>query len=158
MVINRVYPSHPLIGVGAVVLTSGKILLVKRASPPGKGKWSIPGGLVEVGEPLVRAVLRELYEETMVKGEVVGLVDVFEYIEFNSSGRAKYHYVILDFLVEPHNTDIKASSDVVDAGFYDLDYAISKLTLTKTTKRLLNKILSQGLKVIEHVDVLDYST
>ncbi len=152
--VSRIYPSHPLVGVGAVVLVGDNVLLVKRAAPPGKGKWSIPGGLVEVGEKLGDAVLRELYEETGVTGSVVGLIDVFEYIELDSNGNVRYHYILLDFLVKPNNMNVRASSDVLDARFYSIDYALRELELTKTTRRLLEKIKRHGVRVVSYFDIL----
>ena len=151
---SRIYPSYPLVGVGAVVLVGNKVLLVKRAAPPGKGKWSIPGGLVEVGEKLRDAVLRELHEETGITGNVVGLIDVFEYIELDNNSNVKYHYILLDFLVKPNSMNIRASSDVLDARFYSIEYALRELELTKTTRKLLEKIDKYGARIVDYFDIL----
>lgn len=136
----REYPEYPIVGVGAVVLVDDKVLLVKRAFPPSKGKWSIPGGVPKPGEPLVDAVLRELYEETNIKGRVIGLIDVEEYIERDVEGRVRYHYVLLDFLIEPLG-EIKprASTDALDARFWMISEAL-KLDLSISTRKLLSKI------------------
>lgn len=137
----REYPEYPIVGVGAVVLIDGRVLLVRRAYPPGKGKWSIPGGLPEVGERLRDAVLRELYEEAGVKGRVLGLIDVEEYIEYDEGGRVRYHYVLLDFLVEPMGrVEPKASTDALEARFWSIDRALKMLELTVSTRKLLLKI------------------
>ena len=139
--IPREYPDYPMVGVGAVVIVNGKILLVKRASPPGRGRWSIPGGVPEVGEKLKDAVLRELYEETGVRGRVLGLIDVEEYIEYDKEDKVRYHYVLLDFLVEPiGEVEPKASSDALEARFWSIEYALKSLELTISTRKLLAKI------------------
>ncbi|MGQ4892699.1 MAG: NUDIX hydrolase [Candidatus Njordarchaeia archaeon] len=137
---RRVYPEKPLIGVGAVVFNkSNEILLVKRGNPPGEDMWSIPGGLVEVGETLEHATLRELAEETGIKGKIVEPIDVFEVIVKDASGKVRYHYVIIDFLVEPVNERAVASDDAKDAGWFSIKEAL-KLRLTKPTKTLLEKL------------------
>lgn len=137
----REYPEYPIVGVGAVVIVDNKILLVRRASPPGKGKWSIPGGVPEVGEKLKDAVLRELYEETGVKGRVLGLIDVEEYIEYDKENKVRYHYVLLDFLVEPvDEAKPRASTDALEARFWNIDQALETLELTISTRKLLLKI------------------
>ena len=135
----REYPEYPIVGVGAVVLRDNKILLVKRGYPPGKGKWSIPGGVPEVGESLKDAVLRELYEETGIEGRVKGVVFVGEYIERDENGRVRYHYVLVDFLVEPVGGRLRASTDAVDVGFFELSEAL-KLELTSSTRKLVEKL------------------
>jgi len=138
---SREYPEYPIVGVGAVVIVDDKILLVRRASPPGRGKWSIPGGVPEVGEKLRDAVLRELYEETGVKGRVLGLIDVEEYIEYDKENKIRYHYVLLDFLVEPvDKAKPKASTDALEAQFWNIDQALETLELTISTRKLLLKI------------------
>ena len=139
---RRRYPSHPLVGVGAVVLDGDKVLLVRRAAPPGKGKWGIPGGLVELGETIGEAAVRELYEETGVKGKPVGVIDVEEYIERDQNGRVVYHYVIIDVLVEPlGEVSLEARSDALEARFYGIEEALG-LELTSSTRRFLNKLLT----------------
>jgi len=140
---GREYPVHPLVGVSALVLKDGKVLLVKRGMEPGKGLWSLPGGLVEVGERLEEAVLRELKEETGVDGEVKGLFDVEEYIERDERGRVKYHYILLVFLVEPKGGVVRPASDVLDAKYATVSDAL-KTPLTRTTRRVLEKLSSAG--------------
>jgi len=148
---KRRYPLYPLVGVGAVVLREDKVLLVRRAAPPGKGKWSIPGGLVEVGERLGDAAVRELYEETGVRAKPVGVIDIEEYIERDPSGRVVYHYVIVDVLVEPFG-DLNPSprSDALDVGFFSIRDAL-KMELTTSTRRFLHKLLENAgsIRVIE---------
>ena len=142
---NRVYPDKPLVGVGALVLHGDKVLLVKRANEPCSGYWSIPGGLVEVGETLEEAVLRELWEETGVRGFVEGVIWVDEVI-IRDDSRVKYHYILIDFLVKPETLETKPSTDVKEAKWYRIEEALEKLRLTKTTKKLLETIKKQNGK------------
>jgi len=137
---SRMHPKNPLVGVGAVVLNEDKILLVKRLYPPGKGRWSIPGGLVEVGEDLEQAVIRELKEETNLDGIPLGVVSVAQYIE-ESRGLVRYHYVIIDFLVKVNNfANMKAGTDAEEVKLFKLDDAL-KLSLTSTTKKLVGYLI-----------------
>lgn len=138
---KRRYPQHPLVGVGAVVLVNNKILLVQRAAQPGKGKWSIPGGLVEVGENLGSAAVRELYEETGLRARPIGVIDVEEYIERDWEDKVIYHYVIIDILVEPiGDLEPHPQSDAVNAGLFDISDAL-RLELTSSTRRFLDKLM-----------------
>jgi 8-oxo-dGTP diphosphatase len=110
----REFPERPLVGVGGVVISNGRVLLARRGSPPLEGQWSIPGGLLEVGETLVAAVRRELLEETAVEVRVIELIEVFERIDMDGSGQARHHFVVLDYLCERLNGEACAGSDVTD--------------------------------------------
>ena len=96
---ERAYPEHPLLGVGAVVIHDGHVLLVQRGRPPRLGMWTFPGGLVEVGEPVMVAAQRELREETGILAEPVDIVDVYEVIDRDGDGRVRYHFVIVEVLM-----------------------------------------------------------
>jgi 8-oxo-dGTP diphosphatase len=109
--LKRVYPDKPVVGVGAVILHKGKILLEKRKNAPGKGKWSVPGGLVELGESPEQAVVREVKEETGLKVEEPRLIDVVNNVSLDEKGKTKYHYVIVDYLVKVRHGVPKAASD-----------------------------------------------
>ena len=95
----REFPGHPRVGVGGIVVHDGKVLVVRRGHEPLKGRWSIPGGLVEVGESLQQAVRREIKEETGLDVEPLEMMGVFERIERDPArrGRIRYHYVIVDY-------------------------------------------------------------
>ncbi|MCW5979023.1 MAG: NUDIX hydrolase [Bryobacteraceae bacterium] len=95
---NRRYPNRPIIGVGALVFQRGRILLVERGKEPLKGYWSIPGGVVEVGERLEEAVRREVLEETGLEVKPLGVFEIFERIIRDAEGRPEYHYVLVDYL------------------------------------------------------------
>jgi ADP-ribose pyrophosphatase YjhB (NUDIX family) len=121
---SREFPTCPRIGVGAVVFDAqGRVLLVRRGSEPGKGRWSIPGGLVEVGETLENAVRREVAEETGIEVEVAARIEVVERILYEDRSpetdaipaRVRYHYVILDYLCRATGGAICAASDADEA-------------------------------------------
>ncbi len=108
---QREFPATPLLGVGAVIVNSqGQVLLIRRGSEPRKGHWSIPGGLVELGESLTDAVRREALEETGLTVEPVTLIEVVDRI-FVEEGRVRYHYVIVDYWCRIRSGQPQASSD-----------------------------------------------
>ena len=111
---KRLYPNRPIVGVGAIIIHEGKILLEKRKSAPGKGKWSIPGGLVDLGESIEHAVVREVKEETDLDVAEPRLVDVVDHIGLDEKGAVKYHFVIVDYLVNLVRGLPKAASDAED--------------------------------------------
>jgi mutator protein MutT len=108
------YPNKPVVGVGAIILDGDKILLVKRKNDPSKGQWTIPGGLVELGENIERAVVREVKEETMLEVDEPRLVDVVNYISLGEKEAVEYHFVIVDYLVTVRDGKPKAASDAAD--------------------------------------------
>lgn len=109
---GREYPERPVVGVGGVVIRDGAVLLVQRAAEPLAGRWSLPGGVVELGETLEEAVVRELREETGLTVRVLELVEAFERITRDDKGRARYHYVLLDYLCQLVSGRAQAGSDV----------------------------------------------
>jgi 8-oxo-dGTP diphosphatase len=98
--VKRLYPDQPVVGIGAIILRKGTILLEKRANEPTRGQWTIPGGVVEVGESLKDAVARETKEETGLTVQSASLIDVVDQVHFDKAGRIEYHYVIIDYTVE----------------------------------------------------------
>ncbi len=111
---KRLYPDQPVVGIGAVIIKDGKIALIKRGNEPSKGKWTIPGGLVELGETLESAVIRETKEETCLDVKNPRLLDVVDNVDMDEQGKIKYHYVIIDYLVEVISGDIEAASDAAE--------------------------------------------
>jgi 8-oxo-dGTP diphosphatase len=105
------YPKKPVVGVGAIILDGDQILLEKRKNSPGKGKWAVPGGLVELGENVEQAVIREVKEETGLEVDEPRLVDVANYVSLGEKGAVMYHYVIIDYLVTVKSGKLKAASD-----------------------------------------------
>jgi len=142
---GREYPRYPLVGVGAVVINNGKVLLVRRGNEPGRGKFSIPGGMVEAGEDPKVAVVRELEEETGLKGETRLLLGVYQYVERDGDGNVRYHFILLDYLVEVKGGSLRASSDAEEAVFVDIREALN-LNLTETARELIQDLLVNGIK------------
>ena len=108
---SREYPDNPLVGVGAVIVQDGGVLLIRRGQPPLLGEWSLPGGLLECGETLREATVREAREETGLVVETVDLLGVYERVIRSDDGRVRYHYVLIDFLCRPVAGELKAGSD-----------------------------------------------
>ena len=108
--IQREFPQTPLVGVGAVVVHEGRVLLVRRGSEPLKGHWTLPGGVLEVGETLVEGVAREVREETGLLVEPLELVELLDRIH-RQAGRVRYHYVIADYLCRVIGGELRAASD-----------------------------------------------
>jgi 8-oxo-dGTP diphosphatase len=129
--VKRLYPDQPLVGVGAIIICNGKILLEKRGNEPGRGKWSIPGGLVELGEPVEQTVIREVKEETGLEVEKPGHIDVVDNIDLDENGRIKYHFIIIDFLVKLKGGTLKAASDAAELRWVALS-GMEEYELTKT--------------------------
>ena len=107
---RREYPEGPLVGVGGVVVKDGRVLLVERGSEPLKGHWSLPGGMLELGEALAAGVVREVKEETGLTAEVIELVELLDRIH-REGERVRYHYVIADYLCRVVEGELKAASD-----------------------------------------------
>jgi mutator protein MutT len=96
--VTRQYPDRPFVGVGAVIVDGGRVLLVRRKHEPLAGEWSLPGGAVEVGETLEECVIREMREETGLDVEVGPVIEVFDRITRDGAGRVQYHFVLVDYL------------------------------------------------------------
>ncbi len=118
---KREYPTHPFAGVGAIIIREGKILLVKRGSEPGKNKWSIPGGIVELGEKVKNTVIREVKEETNLDIEVHSLIDVVDNLVPDEKGRWHFHFIILDFFTRLKGGTLNAKSDVLEVRWVPLN-------------------------------------
>lgn len=111
---KREFPDHPLVGVGGVVVHRGRVLLIRRGGEPLKGEWSIPGGLVELGEELAEGARRELKEETGLNVEPLKILTVFDRI-FRKGRRVRYHFVIVDFACRRNGGRLRSGSDVLEA-------------------------------------------
>jgi 8-oxo-dGTP diphosphatase len=133
---DREYPERPLIGVGGVVISDGRALLIRRGGPPLEGQWSIPGGMLELGETILAGVRRELFEETGIDVRVGELIEVFERIDLDRSGKARYHFVVLDYLCEVAGGEARAGSDVVDVAWV-LPSELGKYSLTEAATRVI---------------------
>ena len=130
----REFPTQPVVGVGAVILDGDRVLLVKRGHEPLKGQWSLPGGTVELGETLEKALAREVREETGLEITIGPLVEVFDRIDRASDGRITYHFVIVDFACAPAGGSLTHASDADDARWVLLsDLRAYELTEKATT-------------------------
>lgn len=146
---KRVYPVQPIVGVGAVVLCDGKVLLEKRRNDPGKGQWSIPGGLIELGEKTKMALVREVKEETGLDVQVLNLIDVFDNLEFDDEGRLRYHFVIIDYLAKLKTGTLKASSDAEDLRWVELG-EIEDYDLTKSFRSFYERNKQRLTRLAKH--------
>jgi 8-oxo-dGTP diphosphatase len=110
--IVRTYPDRPIVGVGAVIVHNGRVLVVRRATEPLKGEWSVPGGMLELGEKLKDGIAREVLEETGLVIEPTEVLDVFDSIFADTDGRTRYHYVLIDYLCRVVSGAALAATDV----------------------------------------------
>src|SRR5277367_852811 len=131
---KREYPDAPLVGVGAIIIEKGRVLLVKRAHEPLAGAWSIPGGVLEVGETLRQAAVREAFEETGLTVEAGELLGVYDRIVRAEDQRTRYHYVLIDFLCRSVAGELCAAGDAAEARWFARD-EVSPLSLAKEIGR-----------------------
>ena len=133
---TREYPDYPRVGVGAVILHEDKVLLVRRGQSPSYGKWSLPGGLVELGESTREAIAREIVEECGIAIRVVDVAGVIDRIVHDDAARVRYHYVLVDYLAYPESLDVVAGSDAGDAQWFEIE----RVAELDTTQGLLDMI------------------
>ncbi len=138
---KRDYPDRPIVGVGAVIVQDGRVLLVKRGGEPLKGHWSIPGGVLELGETLRQGAAREALEETGLIVEVGELIDVFDSIVTDPDGRTRYHYVLLDFRCRMTGGELRAGGDADEVRWAKPD-ELAPLQVTESAVRVIRKALN----------------
>ncbi len=107
----REYPAQPVVGVGAVVVRDGRALIVKRRHEPRQGEWSLPGGMLDLGESLADAARREVKEETGLDVHPGPIIETFDRVHRDPDGRIRFHFVIVDFVCESREGDAVAASD-----------------------------------------------
>jgi 8-oxo-dGTP diphosphatase len=146
---SREYPERPIVGVGGVVISEGRTLLIRRGGPPLEGRWSIPGGTLEVGETLLNGVRRELIEETGIEVRVLDLIEVFERINLDGKGKPRYHFVILDYLCEAVRGEARAGSDVTDVAWVPRS-ELGRYSLTHMATRVIEKAFEMAWERKDH--------
>ena len=133
---GRLYPERPLVGVGVVVRRGRAALLVRRAKPPRRGQWSLPGGLLRLGEPVRAAARREVREETGLELGTLELLDVVDCIERDAEGRVRYHYLLVDFTAEAVGGEPRAASDALELRWFTPE-ELDGIELWEETRRIL---------------------
>jgi len=136
--VSREYPTRPLVGTGALILQDSKLLLIKRGAQPGLGKWSIPGGLVELGENVQDAMVREVKEEVGLEVEPLKLMDVFDSVTLDPQGRIQYHFVVVNFLVRIVGGSLNTASDILEARWVPIG-EVEEYNLTKSFRAFFKK-------------------
>ena len=137
---KRDYPDRPIVGVGAVVIDGESALVVRRATEPLKGQWSMPGGMLELGEKLRDGLAREVLEETGLEVEVGEVLDVFDSIFPDAEGRTQYHYVLIDYRCTVRGGTAKAGSDVSEVRWVT-SQEINELGMKEVTVGMIRKAL-----------------
>jgi 8-oxo-dGTP diphosphatase len=138
----RSYPDRPLVGVGGVIIHEGRALIVQRGAEPRRGEWTVPGGLVELGETLRAATEREVLEETGLVVKAGEVLDVFDSIHPDAEGRTQYHYVLIDFLCELVSGELKPASDISDARWIQVA-ELDTIELIGFTAQVIRKAFSK---------------
>lgn len=141
----RSYPQRPVIGVGAVVLDAGRVLLIKRAHAPLKGHWSLPGGAVELGETLEQATAREVREETGLDIDVGPIVEVLDRIMKDGDGHVEHHFVLVDFVCSVSGGILSSASDADAAEWVPLD-ALPDYGVADITTAVIRKAAARGFE------------
>src|ERR1700691_4862336 len=135
---RREFPELPLVGVGAIIIEDARVVLVKRRHPPLQNEWSIPGGVLEVGELLREAAVREAREETGLTVEGGELLGVYDRVLRNADKRVQYHYVLIDFLCRRVAGDLAAASDAADVRWFTRE-ELPALKLAEDTIDVIRK-------------------
>jgi 8-oxo-dGTP diphosphatase len=135
---SREYPELPLVGVGAVIVQDNRVLLIRRGQAPLLGEWSLPGGVLECGETLRVATIREAQEETGLTVEAVEMLGIYERIIRADDNRVRYHYVLIDFLCRAVGGDLHAGSDAADVRWFARE-ELDSFALPRDTREVIEK-------------------
>jgi ADP-ribose pyrophosphatase YjhB (NUDIX family) len=134
---QREYPDRPLVGVGAIIVDRGRVAMIKRGKAPLLGEWSIPGGMLELGETLRKGAEREALEETGLVVRATELLGVFDRVVPDEDKRTLYHYVLIDFLCERISGDLRAAGDAAEARWFTRE-EVSKVSLAEDTAAVID--------------------
>ncbi|HVB36239.1 MAG TPA: NUDIX hydrolase [Candidatus Acidoferrales bacterium] len=135
---DRQYPERPVIAVGGVVISDARVLLIRRAQPPLQGRWSIPGGILELGETIAEAIERELMEEARIQVRPLELIEIYEKVLRLPDQPPQYHFVILDYLCEFLGGNAQAGSDVTEVAWSAED-VLDRFNLTAEANRVVTR-------------------
>jgi 8-oxo-dGTP diphosphatase len=136
---KREYPESPVVGVGAVVIKDGKVLLVKRGVDPKKGLWAIPGGSLKLGETLQEGAEREIMEETGIIIRAKEPVYSFDFFERDGDGRIRFHYVIVDMMADYIGGEVQGADDALEARWVSQD-ELKYLEVSRNTLKILDAL------------------
>lgn len=140
---QREYPDRPIVGVGAVIVEQNRVLLARRGNPPRAGQWSLPGGVVELGETLRAAAEREALEETGLIVETGEVIEVLDRIIPGKDGATQYHYVLVDFLCSRRGGNLRAGGDASEVAWAS-EEDLGKYNLEPITLKVIERALKIG--------------
>jgi ADP-ribose pyrophosphatase len=141
--VQREYPDRPLVGVGGVIIHEERVLIVERGKPPRQGEWTVPGGMLELGETLRGGTEREVLEETGLVVKAGEVLDVFDSIHRDPEGHTQYHYVLVDFLCTWVSGELNAASDVAQARWITRE-ELESMPLIGFTAQVIRKAFEKG--------------
>jgi 8-oxo-dGTP diphosphatase len=136
---KREYPDSPVVGVGAVVIKDGKVLLVERGVDPNKGLWAIPGGSLKVGETLQEGAEREIMEETGITIRAKEPVYSFDFFERDGDGRVRFHYVIVDMMADYIDGEVQGADDALEARWVSPE-ELKDMEVSRNTLKILDAL------------------
>ncbi len=136
---NRRYPNDPIVAVGALIKNNDEILLIQRKYEPGKGKWSIPGGSVEIGEKIEEAIIREIREEVGIEVKIGEIITVVDSIIKDEQGNNEFHYIIIDFEAKSNDYSIKINSELINAKWFNINEVLN-IDLVESVRSLFKKL------------------
>ncbi|MFQ5602021.1 MAG: NUDIX hydrolase [bacterium] len=136
--IKRKYPNQPVVAVGAVIISDGRILLVQRKNEPQAKYWTLPGGVVEIGEQVKSALVREVKEECGVLIRPGKLIEAIDYIVKDQDDKIHYHYIILDFEAEILQGELTPGSDCEELNWFNKEQ-LAELNLSEITKMFFKR-------------------
>ena len=145
---RREYPDRPMLGVGGFIHRDGLVLLILRRFEPNKGRWTLPGGLLELGEAPEEAARREVREELGIEVELEGVLQVANEVIRDEQGRVRYHFVLIDYLMSPLRGEIKLNDESEEYRWFKAE-EVESLNTTANTKLIARKYLEERGKRAE---------